>query len=758
MKRQAILISLAGVVLLLLIGCTNPVDGGGGNGGEDTVSVTGITLEQTSLVIVVGDTDELTATVVPENASDKTVSWSSSDSAIATVDADGVVSGIAEGTATITATTNDGGHTAEATATVDGTASAVAPYLYVSTSTGDDFTGTGLSDAPWATISHAISQAVSGQEIRVAEGVYDEYVILKQGVSLYGGYSASDWTARDDSRGQYVTTIRNTGSESETVLARNLDNSVPIVIDGFVIQSGDPAAPESGTVQAIIVDNASPTFSNNTIAVYVTDGGTAHDYGYAVEVTDNNSADGTAPIFTNNSIVGDTGGDADRSRAFTINATAAGPLLFENNTIDAGESIKDNYGIRLSTSNFAGPRTVTIRGNTIISGEAGNATDGYAIAYGLLADEEQDSLLLENNTFQTGTLGDQYLARIKSPTAVTITGNTFAGQTTVGGGATLLWVFSDPQNVTVSGNTFELAGASDGSGGLSDSRGVFANLKSATMNITGNTFRTVTSDRAVYTMLELRNQESDGSTTVSNNILEASVGGGVSKGFFIWDASPVITNNVIVRRNGGADSFRAIEVSPGVASFITAPVIDNNTIVYQNTASSDFIGIRLEGSSAEDIQPIIRNNLIANISGSAVGSGIYQQTSAATQGESAPERFQNNAFYDVGTLWSFSDAGMTDLTAITDVNDETKTTLGTSGDGTADGNVDVDTDEDSMNFNDPSDSNSDANDDFELTASSPTSITDGGLDLLSDAANAVTTDYTGATRTTPFSIGAYEKD
>ena len=755
MKRQAILISLAGVVLLLLIGCTNPVDGGGGNGGEDTVSVTGITLEQTSLVIVVGDTDELTATVVPENASDKTVSWSSSDSAIATVDADGVVSGIAEGTATITATTNDGGHTAEATATVDGTASAVAPYLYVSTSTGDDFTGTGLSDAPWATISHAISQAVSGQEIRVAEGVYDEYVILKQGVSLYGGYSASDWTARDDSRGQYVTTIRNTGSESETVLARNLDNSVPIVIDGFVIQSGDPAAPESGTVQAIIVDNASPTFSNNTIAVYVTDGGTAHDYGYAVEVTDNNSADGTAPIFTNNSIVGDTGGDADRSRAFTINATAAGPLLFENNTIDAGESIKDNYGIRLSTSNFAGPRTVTIRGNTIISGEAGNATDGYAIAYGLLADEEQDSLLLENNTFQTGTLGYQYLARIKSPTSVTITGNTFAGQTTVGGGATLLWVFSDPQNVTVSGNTFELAGASDGSGGLFDSRGVFANLKSATMNITGNTFRTVTSDRAVYTMLDLRNQESDGSTTVSSNILEASVGGGVSKGFFIGDASPVITNNVIVRRNGGADSFRAIEVSPGVASAITstAPVIDNNTIVDQNTSSTFFEAFYLYGDGDDDIAPIIRNNIIASSTSTANRVGVRQHFQSALS-ESAPAKFQNNAFHNLSTLWDYVDTGITDLTTIADVNDPTNTTQGTTGDGTAVGNVDTA----SPAFNDPSDSNSDANDDFELTALSPTSITDGGLDLSSDAANAVTTDYTGATRTTPFSIGAYEKD
>ena len=116
MRPRAILISLAGVVLLLT-GCENPVDGGG-NGGSDTVSVTGVTLTETSLAIVVGDTADLTETVAPENASDKTVSWSSSDSAVATVDTDGVVTGVAEGSATITVTTNDGGHTAEATVTV----------------------------------------------------------------------------------------------------------------------------------------------------------------------------------------------------------------------------------------------------------------------------------------------------------------------------------------------------------------------------------------------------------------------------------------------------------------------------------------------------------------------------------------------------------------------------------------------------------------------------------------------------------------
>lgn len=71
-----------------------------------SVAVTGITLDDEATVNV-GGTVTLTATVSPDNASDKTITWSSSDESVATV-ADGVVTGVAAGTAIITATANDG--------------------------------------------------------------------------------------------------------------------------------------------------------------------------------------------------------------------------------------------------------------------------------------------------------------------------------------------------------------------------------------------------------------------------------------------------------------------------------------------------------------------------------------------------------------------------------------------------------------------------------------------------------------------------
>ena len=84
----------------------------GGWKDASTVSVTGVTLNQTSISIVPGGGETLTATVTPADATNKKVTWKSSNEAIATVDANGIVIGVAAGTATITVTTEDGGYTA----------------------------------------------------------------------------------------------------------------------------------------------------------------------------------------------------------------------------------------------------------------------------------------------------------------------------------------------------------------------------------------------------------------------------------------------------------------------------------------------------------------------------------------------------------------------------------------------------------------------------------------------------------------------
>lgn len=85
---------------------------------ESVISVTGVTLDKTTASVYVGDTTTLVATVTPADATIDGITWSSDDESIATVDASGVVTGVADGTATITATTEEGGYTATCTVTV----------------------------------------------------------------------------------------------------------------------------------------------------------------------------------------------------------------------------------------------------------------------------------------------------------------------------------------------------------------------------------------------------------------------------------------------------------------------------------------------------------------------------------------------------------------------------------------------------------------------------------------------------------------
>lgn len=84
---------------------------------DDDVAVTEVRLDKPSAELEVGGTLALTATVEPANATNKDVSWSSSDENVATVE-NGTVTAVAVGTAVITVKTADGGKEAKCTITV----------------------------------------------------------------------------------------------------------------------------------------------------------------------------------------------------------------------------------------------------------------------------------------------------------------------------------------------------------------------------------------------------------------------------------------------------------------------------------------------------------------------------------------------------------------------------------------------------------------------------------------------------------------
>ncbi len=102
---------------------TNPSSGGNNNNDDDSsdddgrsrVAVTGVIINETDVSLHAGETKQLTATVQPANATNKTVTWSvyGGDVDSVTIDANGLLTAVSAGNATIQAVTNDGGKTDE---------------------------------------------------------------------------------------------------------------------------------------------------------------------------------------------------------------------------------------------------------------------------------------------------------------------------------------------------------------------------------------------------------------------------------------------------------------------------------------------------------------------------------------------------------------------------------------------------------------------------------------------------------------------
>ena len=139
--------SLKGTGANLIITLDEPIEIG-------TVPVTGITLDKTNGTLAEGDTVTLTATVSPANASNKSVIWETSNSTVAAV-VNGVVTALKSGTAVITATTIDGGFTAEYALTVKVAATDVmATYGYADDTRLSTGSGSEKAQADYVTIGH----------------------------------------------------------------------------------------------------------------------------------------------------------------------------------------------------------------------------------------------------------------------------------------------------------------------------------------------------------------------------------------------------------------------------------------------------------------------------------------------------------------------------------------------------------------------------------------------------------------------------
>lgn len=181
-----------------------------GNNGTQTVAVESVTLNKTELTLEVGGEETLAATVAPDDATDKAVTWSSDNTAIATVE-NGKVTAIAAGTATITAKAGDKTDTCTVTVKAPLTEDTDFDALISDKVTEDEWK-TAFNYASFS--NSTIDVVIDGQSafglfksdvedsVKKYFWAYDEfggYFIEKDGVS--SGYMANEngeWQAMDD--------------------------------------------------------------------------------------------------------------------------------------------------------------------------------------------------------------------------------------------------------------------------------------------------------------------------------------------------------------------------------------------------------------------------------------------------------------------------------------------------------------------------------------------------------------------------------
>ena len=217
---------------------------------DDKIAVSSVTLNSASTTLEIGATQKLKATILPNNATDQNITWTSSNTKVLTVSNTGVIKGVSAGKATVTVTSKDGSHSATISVTVNKKVSSSSG----SSSSGSSSSGsTSTTNKPTITSSRMYSNnatntgyARSGERITVAV-TFSESVnsptIKIAGITASVSGSGKSYTA------------------SITVPASLGDGAVSVSISGYKNSAGTAGASSTsltGGNQKTIIDNTAP--------------------------------------------------------------------------------------------------------------------------------------------------------------------------------------------------------------------------------------------------------------------------------------------------------------------------------------------------------------------------------------------------------------------------------------------------------------------------------------------------------------------
>lgn len=230
------------------------------------IPVIGVKLDKTSLTMQETGSDTLTATVEPDNATNKNVNWESSDTSIATVDANGKVTAVKEGSATITATAADGsGKSASCAVTV------TEKPVYSITASPAALNFGSIYDDQAAPAAQTVTITNTGnQRVTLTQPTADNYVIGTLSATTLEPNATATFTVQpkaDLVPGNYDENILITGSSSASA-------SVAI---SFTVRERPYIPPTPPSVSEETIDAINDAEPGETVSVALKDGDTTLD-------------------------------------------------------------------------------------------------------------------------------------------------------------------------------------------------------------------------------------------------------------------------------------------------------------------------------------------------------------------------------------------------------------------------------------------------------------------------------------------------
>ena len=334
-------------------------------------SVTGVSLNKTELPILVGDKETLIATVSPEEATVKSVKWTSSDNTVATVSETGEVEAISIGTATITATTLDGEKTATCVVTVDASNFTVKFEM-----NGGDAIDDVIVDKGEKLVAPAAPTKAGGPEEGLYEGVVDPDL---------GSFTFAGWFTDEELTNAYDF---NEPVVNDLTLYAKWEGDVPQPID---ISSA------SGT------DNFTKAYNYLNVATDVVTNPVTYTFVLASDVTFSKLSN-----FKNaNVILNIIGKEKER----VIKSTLVGNMF----VIDQGELVFDKY-ITLTATNLGDYHVLDVNTKGRATMKTGSKISGSKGGYCVVRVQSGDAKF----TLDGGEISNNEIIRTKAGAAAMI--------------------------------------------------------------------------------------------------------------------------------------------------------------------------------------------------------------------------------------------------------------------------------------------------------------------------------------------------